>query len=60
MFGLEKIFARPSAADGKGLDKAATEMGVAIKDVPSAERGLVKKLIDDLNEFLRKDYEASL
>ncbi|MEK7158980.1 MAG: hypothetical protein AAB575_04985 [Patescibacteria group bacterium] len=57
MFGFEKIFPRKEET---GMDKAATELGAALKDVPAGERSLLKKLIEELNEFLKKDYEASL
>ena len=57
MFGLEKFFNRPEQV---GLDKAALDLGTAIKDLAFEEKDLVRKLIEELNEFLRKDYEASL
>ena len=55
MFGLEKFFNRPEQV---GLDKAALDLGTAIKDLAFEEKDLVRKLIEELNEFLRKDYEA--
>jgi len=60
MFGLEKKFVRPTAVDEKVMDKPAAELAVAIKDLSLEEKGFLKQVLEDINEFLKKDYEASL